>query len=60
MREMMKTIMFMCAVGSIILLLINSVICLCDTDYIGSVISAMIGFGLAISWYYAIARKEKE
>ena len=60
MREMMKTIMFMCAVGSIILLLINSIICLCDTNYIGSVISAMIGFGLAILWYYAIAKKEKE
>lgn len=60
MREMMKTIMFICATGSIILLLVNAVICLCDTDYVGSAISAMIGFGLAMAWYYAIARKEKE
>lgn len=57
MREMMKTIMFMCATGSIILLLINAVICLCASDPVGSAISAMIGFGLAIAWYYAIARK---
>lgn len=62
MKEIMKTIMFICAIGNVILLLINAFVYMIRGNVVDAsiiLLLAFLAFGLAMAWYYAI-KNEKE